>query len=168
MQNDWLIWVSETEAIDRWDNAVFSCCASAGLNRSQFSAGWNTIKYLCNTPLEMPLTADDLSGFSPSDLQSWPCSCRTSWAILAWQSRVVLAVLALLCSLLQVAERFAACAEVSEQVAVFLVGDRGALGADVDRPRCAVVIPWDREGRERAGVLSWGMNYHLNIWLYVF
>lgn len=56
-------------------------------------------------------------------------------------ARVFLAVVAVLCSLLQIAERFAACAEVPEQVAVFLVGDGGAVGAHVHRSGCAVVIP---------------------------
>lgn len=82
-------------------------------------------------------------------------SHRPGLATLAWQARVILAVLTVLCSLLQVAEGFAACAEVSEQVAVFLVGDGGALRADVNGPRRAVVIPWDREGQEE-GVLSNG------------
>lgn len=50
-------------------------------------------------------------------------------------------MVAVLGGLLQVAERFAACAELPEQVAVFLVGDGGAVGADVNGPGCAVVIP---------------------------
>lgn len=54
---------------------------------------------------------------------------------------MVLAVVPVLGSLLQVAERFAACAEVPEQVAVLLVGDGGAVGANVNRSGCAVVIP---------------------------
>lgn len=74
-------------------------------------------------------------------------SSRPSLVTLAWQTWVILAVLCVLCSLLQVAERFAACAEVSEQVSMFLVCDGGALCTDVNGPRCAVVIPWDREGQ---------------------
>lgn len=66
---------------------------------------------------------------------------RPGAVILARQARVVLAVVAVLCSLLQVAERFAARAEVSEQIAVFLIADGGRFCTYVNRSRGAVVIP---------------------------
>ena len=72
-----------------------------------------------------------------------PLPSHTNLALetLAGQARVVLAVSPVLHRLLQVAERFAACAELPEQVAVFLVGDGGAVRADVHGPRGPVIIP---------------------------
>lgn len=64
-----------------------------------------------------------------------------SFVRLTCQTCVFLTVCAFPCSLLQVAERFAACAEGFEQVAVFLVGDGGALCTYVNGSWRAVVIP---------------------------
>lgn len=87
---------------------------------------------------------------------------RPGLGILAWQAWVVLAVVSVLCSLLEVAERFAARAEVSEQVAVFLVGDGGAFCTYMNRSRGAVVIPWDREGQDNSA-LPWEIEFQ---WTY--
>lgn len=69
------------------------------------------------------------------------CVCVTGQAV------ILLAVLSLLHSLLQVAQRLASGPEVPQQVAVLLVRDWWTLGADVDRTRRPVVVPceWTQE-----------------------
>lgn len=91
-----------------------------------------------------------------SDLHLWPdphtLPNRPGVVVLAGQAWVVLTVVSVLCSLLEVAEGFAARAEVSEQIAVFLIGDGGGLCTYVNWSRGAVVIPWGTEGKhEDAG-----------------
>lgn len=65
------------------------------------------------------------------------CVCVTR------QPAILLAVLSLLHSLLQVAQRLASGPEVPQQVAVLLVRDWWTLGANVDRAGCSVVVPCD-------------------------
>lgn len=142
--NDWLIWVSETEAIARGAMQYLAAGYCAKLIRVFFFFFILSIhlgilnykkapnNYMC------PLKILYIIVFAPFT------TYRPGLVALAWQAWVVLAVLCVFSSLLQVAEWFAACAEVSEQVAMFLVGDGGALCADMNGPRCAVVIPYDR------------------------
>lgn len=70
-----------------------------------------------------------------------------------WPTWAVLVGYAFICSLFQIAEGFAPGAEVSEQVAVFLVGDGRTLWAYVNGPRRAVIVSWDRNGQDKDAVL---------------